>query len=441
MLLTKVSSVFSERRNRLMGGRKADLFVLPAAHHVLRQPDVHFPYRQESNFYYLTGFEEPESICVLMPKVGGGAKFVLFLRERNTERELWDGERYGVDRAKGIFGADETYPITAFDSKLQEYLKDAERVFFKLGYDEAADRRMVAAVEQSRVTFGRSGRGVVTLVDPWEVLGEMRIKKDAEEAQWLKRAGEISGMAHRTLMETVKPGVNEAEIEAQVDFEFRRGGCARIGYGSIVAGGKNACCLHYVSNNENVRDGDLLLVDAGGEYQYYTADITRTFPVGKRFSKEQAIVYDLVLESQKQIIAMVKPGIPYEIMHQRCSEILCDGLIKLGHLKGNRDENIKNGELKRYFPHGTGHLLGMDVHDVGLYKINGKSRVLEPGMVFTVEPGLYYQTYDTQAPEAFRGIGVRIEDNILVTERGCEVMTSAAPKERAEIEALRARAF
>lgn len=441
MLLDTVSPNFKGRRDRLMAERKGDLFLLPAAPHLLRNPDVHYPYRQESNFFYLSGFEEPESVIALQSKPNGGYRFVLFLRERNIERELWDGERYGLDRAKTVFGADETYPIGTFETKLQELLKDSERVFYRLGQDEGFDRKVIAGVERARQSFGRSGRGVATLLDPSEALGEMRIKKDSEEASHLRKAGEISGLAHRTLMETTRPGMNEAEVEARVDYEFKKNGCSRNGYGSIVGGGVNACCLHYVSNNAVLKEGDLLLVDAGGEYAYYTADITRTFPVGKKFTAEQAAVYDLVLSAQKQVIALVKPDVVYETLHARCSEILCEGLIRLGHLQGDRDENLKNGELKRYFPHGTGHLLGMDVHDVGLYKVQGKSRVLEPGMVFTVEPGLYYQTYDSKAPKAFRGIGIRIEDNILVTGSGHEVLTASAPKERAEIEALRARAF
>jgi Xaa-Pro aminopeptidase len=268
----------------------------------------------------------------------------------------------------------------------------------------------------------------------------MRLFKSPEEVEIMRRAAKISAAAHKTVMQHVRPGMNEAEIEALIDYEFRRNGCRRTGYGSIVAGGRNATCLHYVSNNEPLRDGDLLLIDAGGEVDYYTADITRTFPVGRQFSPAQAKVYDLVIQSQLECLAMTKPGVTLPQIHQRACEVLTEGMLSLGLLQGKRDELIKAGAHKRFYPHNTSHYLGMDVHDVGLYRVNAQSeepRKLEAGMVFTIEPGFYVQPGDRDAPSEYANIGIRIEDNVLITSSGCENLTSDAPKLRTEIEALR----
>jgi Xaa-Pro aminopeptidase len=303
---------------------------------------------------------------------------------------------------------------------------------------EGMDRRVLAALETFRRSLGRSGKSMAPIADPNELIGEMRLFKSAEEIETMRRACKITALAHKTAMKEVRPGMKEFEIEALIDYELRRNGCQRVGYGSIVAGGVNAACLHYRANNDVLRDKELLLVDAGGEFDYYTSDITRTFPIGRGFTSGQAKAYDLVLKAQKECIAMSKPGAKLPEIHRRAVDVLTDGMLSLGLLKGNHEELVKNSGYKRFYPHNTGHWLGIDVHDVGLYTRGGEPRQLETGMMFTIEPGFYVQPTDRDAPAEFRNIGIRIEDDILVTATGCEVMTKDAPKERAEIEALKA---
>lgn len=432
MLLTQVPAHFKARREALMNAHPGSVFIFPSSGEQLRNPDVYHPFRQESSFYYLTGFEEPEAWLVLAPE-----KMVLFVRRRDPEMEMWEGERYGTDGAIQVFGATDAYPTEEFDDKILGLIKDAERVYYRVGMNDALDRRVFHALERTRRSQGRAGKSLLSVQDPLEILGEMRLFKTQDEVALLRKACEISAAGHRTAMKEVRPGMNEYEIEALIDYSFRRAGCGRLGYGSIVAGGKNATCLHYRSNNEVLRDGDLLLIDAGGEYGYYTADITRTFPVGRAFTKGQAEIYDLVLKAQKAAIEIARPGTPWPQLHQSAAQVLIEGLLSLGLLKGQPEELFRSGEYRRFYPHGTGHWLGMDVHDVGLYQKKGEFRRLEPGMVFTIEPGLYMQPKDTKVPERLRDIGIRIEDNILITKDGHENLTKDAPKERAEIEALR----
>lgn len=445
-------SFFKARRDALMAraakAHPGAAFIFFGGREKYRNIDVDYAFRQDSNFWYLTGFEEPEAYLVLSPKVGGapGAYVsTLFVRARDVSAEIWTGERYGPDRVPGIFGVDAAYPLSDLDAKLPELLKPAERVFFRVGpgmlHDAESEQKVLNTLEAVRKLTGRSGRGILPLLDPAEFLGELRLFKAPEEIDFQRKACEISAAAHTTLMKTVKPGWNEAEVEALVDYEMRRKGCRRMGYGSIIAGGKNACCLHYRENNEALRDGDVILIDAGGEYEYYTGDITRTWPVGRTFSKPQAVIYDLVLKAQKAVIDICKPGTRYTDMYKVGAEVMAEGLLSLGILKGTVADAISSGQMKRFFPHGMGHWLGMDVHDVGPYQIKGEARLLEPGMCFTVEPGLYFQPFDTAGvPSEYVGVGVRIEDNILITANGHENLTAAAPKERADIEALRAKA-
>lgn len=417
-------------------------FVFPAAREVLRNPDVAFPFRQESNFFYLTGFEEPEAYLVLAPAGGGKYKTALFVRKRDPVMEIWEGERYGIDGAMKVFGVDEAYFHDEFEKKLPELLKSADKVYYRAHMDEAEDRVVFRALEALRRSQGRSGKPLLPIADPNAILGSMRVLKSKEEVEYMKRACQITAAAHKAAISESRPGVNEFEIEAFVDYHFRKQGAQRVGYGSIVAGGKNACCLHYRANNEVLRDGDLLLLDAGAEYNYYTSDITRTFPVGKKFSKQQAAIYDLVLKAQTECIAMAKPGATQAAIHRHASEVLVEGALSLGLMTGKVDEIITSGKVKRFYPHGTGHWLGMDVHDIGLYQMNyganaPEPRKLEAGMMFTIEPGFYIQPDDLDAPAEYRGIGIRIEDDILITSRGCDVMTSGVPKTREEIEALK----
>lgn len=440
MLLSTIPAYFKSRRDRLMANHPGAVFILPSNNEVVRNNDVTHAFRQDSNFYYLSGFDEPESFLVITPPKAAGAqhRLVLFVRKRDAEKEMWEGERYGTEGARKVFGADEAYTIEEFDAKLPELISGCDKVFYRIGADDHIDRRVMGAMESHRRSLGRSGRALAPIADPSEVLGEMRMFKSREEIELLRKACAITGAAHKTLMKEVRPGMNEFEVEALVDYSFRRQGCQRLGYGSIVAGGKNATCLHYRSNNEALRDGSLLLVDAGGEYNYYTSDITRTFPVGKRFSDAQAKAYDLVLKVQKEAVSACKPGATLPGIHKQVCLSLIDGMLSLGLLSGKPDEIFASNAFKRFYPHNTSHWLGLDVHDAGLYLKNGEPRKLEPGMVFTIEPGFYVQPTDAAAPSEYRDIGIRIEDDILITESGNENLTISAPKERAEIEALRA---
>ncbi len=442
MLLTSIPPFFKGRRDSLMKEVEAEgaAFIFPAAREVLRNPDVTFPFRQESNFFYLSGFEEPEAWLVLAPTGSqgkGGYRTALFVRKRDPVMEIWEGERYGTEGALKVFGVDEAYLHDEFEKKLPELLKTAEKVYYRAHLDEAEDRTVLRALEALRRSQGRSGKPLLPIADPNAVLASMRVVKSAEEVEFMKRACAITAAAHKAAMKEARPGVNEFEIEAFIDYQFRKQGAQRVGYGSIVAGGKNACCLHYRANNEVLRDGELLLVDAGAEFNYYTSDITRTYPVGKKFSKAQAAIYDLVLKAQLECIAMAKPGATQAAIHRHASEVLVEGALSLGLMTGKTDEIITSGKVKRFYPHGTGHYLGMDVHDIGLYQMNAEPRKLEAGMMFTIEPGFYIQPDDGDAPAEYRGIGIRIEDDILITAGGCDVMTAAVPKKREEIEALK----
>lgn len=440
MLLTHLPEFFKDRRQALLQAHPGAAFLFPASPEYTRNPDVTFPFRQESGFFYLSGFEEPESFLVLT-SAGGKPRMTLFARERDPDREMWDGERYGLEGAVQIFGADQAYPIHELGRRLPELLKGTERTYYRLGLNEIVDRQVFDAQEAYRRTQGRAGKALNPFFDPNEILGEMRLFKSAGETTLLRRACSITADAHLTLMKQVRPGMNEREVEARVDYEMRRQGCQRNGYGSIVAGGRNAACLHYRANNEDLRDGDLLLVDAGGERDYYTSDITRTFPIGRKFSDAQGKLYDLVLKSQLAAIEMTKPGALLPDLHRRVCEVLIDGMLSLGLMQGKPAEIFMAMGHKRFYPHSTSHWLGMDVHDVGLYTWQGEPRRLEAGMVFTIEPGFYVQPADREAPEAYRGIGIRIEDDVLVTARGCEVLTAGVPKDRHEIESIREAAL
>lgn len=433
MLVNQIPSYFKERRDALTKKHPNSVFIFPSLPEFIRNGDVNYYYRQDTNLYYLSGFPEPESFLVLTAK----GKMVLFVRHRDFEKEMWLGERYGVEGALKIFGADEAFVIDEFDKKLPELFKDADKVFYRLGNSEVNDRRIIAALDSYRRSMGRTGKPILPVHDSNGPLGEFRLFKRKEEVEFLRKSSRATAEAHKAVMTSVRPGMNEAEVEAMIEFEFRKAGCQRVAFGTIIGGGKNAACLHYVSNNEELRDGDLVLVDAGGEFDYYAGDITRTFPVGRKFTPAQAKVYDVVLKSQVAGIEMAKPGVTIPDIHRRVTEVMVDGLIELGLFSGKRDEIISKGEHKRYFPHNTSHWIGMDVHDLGLYLKDENPRPLEPGMCFSIEPGFYVQPNDTLTPKEYRNIGIRIEDDVLITGRGCEVLTAAVPKDRVEIEKLR----
>lgn len=430
--------MYVDRRKALFSKISDGAFLIPSAVEHFRASSVPLDFRQNPNLYYLSGFEEPESFLILLPDSTkkDGYESILFCRPRNATAELWDGERYGIERAKKIFGMDQCFDISELAERLPSIIKAQSKIYYTLGLDEALDRKITTILLQVQSMSGRSGQGLLQIEDPKVAIGEMRLIKSEEEIVLLKKAGAISSHAHIEAMKNTKPGQYEYQVQALIEYHFKDGGCRRPAYNSIVAGGNNATCLHYGSNRDQLVDGQLLLIDAGGEFEYYHADITRTFPIGKKYTQGQREVYEAVLKAQKECIAMIKPGIPYASIHEHASKVLIEELCRLGLLSGDIDHIYDQKAHLTYYPHGTGHFLGMDTHDVGLYSHEGSSKLLEPGMVFTIEPGLYIREDNTDAPEKYRGVGVRIEDDILVTKNGCELL-SQVPKEIEEIESLR----
>ena len=427
------ASVYARRRARLAARLGNGVAIVPTAPECLRNRDAHYPYRYDSYFYYLTGFREPEAVLVL---VGGETpRSMLFCREKNAEREIWDGFRYGPEAARDAFAFDEACSITELDARMPDLLADRPAVQVHLGSDPVWDGRVLGWVNAVR---GRARSGVAApgdLRDVRVLLDEMRLIKDGHEVALMRRAGDISAAAHRLAMQAARPGVAEYAVEAVLQHEFRRCGAQAPAYTPIVAGGVNACVLHYVENNAILADGDLLLIDAGCELDGYASDITRTFPVNGRFSGAQRDVYELVLAAQAAAIAMVKPGAHWNAPHDAAVAVLAQGFIDLKLLGGTLDAVLEQETYKQFYMHRTGHWLGLDVHDAGEYKTGGEWRELQPGMVLTVEPGCYIRP-GPGVPEAFAHIGIRIEDDALVTVGGCEILSAAAPKNVADIEAL-----
>ena len=427
------ASVYARRRARLAARLGNGVAIVPTAPECLRNRDAHYPYRYDSYFYYLTGFREPEAVLVL---VGGETpRSMLFCREKNAEREIWDGFRYGPEAAREAFAFDEACSITELDARMPDLLADRPAVQVHLGSDPVWDGRVLGWVNAVR---GRARSGVAApgdLRDVRVLLDEMRLIKDGHEVALMRRAGDISAAAHRLAMQAARPGVAEYAVEAVLQHEFRRCGAQAPAYTPIVAGGVNACVLHYVENNAILADGDLLLIDAGCELDGYASDITRTFPVNGRFSGAQRDVYELVLAAQAAAIAVVKPGAHWNAPHDAAVAVLAQGFIDLKLLGGTLDAVLEQETYKQFYMHRTGHWLGLDVHDAGEYKTGGEWRELQPGMVLTVEPGCYIRP-GPGVPEAFAHIGIRIEDDALVTVGGCEILSAAAPKNVADIEAL-----
>jgi Xaa-Pro aminopeptidase len=410
------------------------LAILPSAPVAIRSADVEFIYRQDNDFYYLTGFAEPESLAMFAP--GEDESFVLFVRPRDKERETWTGRRAGIDGAMSDYGADKAYVIDEFPRVAARYLEKAERIYYPLGMNERIDSRMLELVKNAAAMRPRVGSGPNALLDPREILHEARLRKSPEELDTMRRAIAISGAAHAAAMRNARGGMMEWEIEALVDYHFRKRGASGPSYPSIIASGPSAATLHYIHNDREMRAGELLLIDAGCEYDFYASDVTRTFPVGARFSPLQRDLYQIVLDSQLRAIDTIRPGVKFDEPHEAALRVLVEGMCHIGLLKGSPEEALKSGSYRRYFMHRTSHWLGMDVHDVGLYRIAGQSRTLEPAMVLTAEPGIYIAPDDDEASEEFQGIGIRIEDDVLVTPDGHEVMTAAIPKSVAEVEAL-----
>ena len=423
----------AERRRTLQQRMQSGIAVIPTAPVHLRNRDSDYLYRFDSYFYYLTGFAEPESVLVLL--AGEEPKSLLFCRQRSPERELWDGFRHGPDGAKEAFGFDEAFPIEALDETLPRLLANRAALYYAPGADAGWDARVMRWLNEVR-SQARSGISAPAEIrDVRAILDEMRLIKDDGEIAVMRRAAAISAAAHERAMRATRPGRNEYEIEAELLYEFRRRGAQFPAYWPIVAGGAQTCVLHYRENNARLADGDLLLIDAGCELDGYASDLTRTFPVGGKFSAAQRSVYELVLAAQSAAIAAVRAGERWEEPHNAAVKVLARGFVDLGLCRGSPESVVESGDYKRFYMHRTGHWLGLDVHDAGEYKSGGDWRRLEPGMTLTVEPGCYIRPADG-VPEPFWNTGVRIEDDVLVTAAGCEVLTAAAPKSVREIEAL-----
>ncbi len=412
------------------------LAIIPAAREVTRNRDVHYPFRQSSDFTYLTGFPEPDAIAVIAPKRKEG-EFMLFCRPRDPEREQWDGARIGVEGATADFGADQAWPLAELDQVMPTLIDGRDPLYFPIGADPAFDGRVLGWVNQVRAKIRAGASAPETFVTVESLLHEQRLRKSPSELKQMRRAIQISAAAHRHLMQICEPGLSESRLESEFLHACASAGARFQAYPPIVGGGRNACVLHYVDNSDMLRDGDLVLIDAGCELGGYASDITRTFPVNGRFSPAQRELYELVLEAQLAAIAKAKPGHLWNEPHDAAVRVLTKGLIHLGILDGKLDKLIEDEAHKPYYMHRTGHWLGMDVHDVGHYKRDGKWRAFEPNMVLTVEPGLYLSNAET-IPEPYRGMGIRIEDDVLITAKGNEILSAGVPKDPDAIEALMA---
>lgn len=430
---------YSDRRNALAARMGSGIAVLSTAPERTRNRDTLYSYRHDSHFYYLSGFTEPEAVVVV---IGGETpRSILFCREKDMEREIWDGFRYGPEAAREQFGFDDAWPIAELDARMVELIANQPVLHYAIGEDNAWDTRIMGWLNAVRAQVRAGKHAPDELMDVRSALDDMRLIKDAHEIDTLRRAGAISARAHARAMRATRPDMFEYQVEAELLHEFRAAGSQAPAYGSIVAGGANACVLHYVSNDCVLRDGDLLLIDAGCELDGYASDITRCYPVNGRFSGPQRDIYQLVLDAQRAALEQVRPGKRFIDYHDAAVKVLTQGMLDLGLLQGSLDAAIEQGSFRQFYMHRTGHWLGMDVHDAGDYKERPSAdewKKLTPGMVLTVEPGCYVRPAEG-VPETFWNIGVRIEDDVLVTHDGHEVYTSAAPKQVADIEALMAR--
>ena len=429
---------FAARRERLArlltraeAGPVAAVFA--SGHEARRNGDVDYEFRQPSTFYYLTGFEEPDAVALLRP--GHAQPYVLFVRPHDPQMAIWVGERAGVEGAVRDFGATVAYPIEELEQRLPELLGGMRTVYFSFGADDRVEKLITTAVAQRRGGGQRGGVAIERVADPFPYVSQMRVIKTAEEIAALRKAISITGDGIDAAMRATRPGMHEYELQAVLEAEYRRRGAPRNGFPSIVAAGANSCTLHYTANNSLVGKDDLVLLDTGAEVDYYGADVSRTYPANGRFTAAQRDVYAIVLEAQRQAIALVRPGVRFMDVHQRALKVLVDGLRHLGGLQGTTAKLTKDGAYQPYFMHGTSHWLGLDVHDVGAYREDGESVVLRPGMVLTVEPGLYIAP-DAKAPRQLRGIGVRIEDDILVTRTGHDNLSGHIPSAIDELEAI-----
>ena len=425
---------FVRRRHELSSAIECGIAVIPTAAETIRNKDAHFPYRFDSYFHYLTGFNEPESVVVVIG--GKPSRSILFCRAKHEEREIWDGFRYGPEEAKTQFNFDDTFAIDEIDKILPQLIENRDAIFTPIGIESNWDNKMMGWLNKTRSRAREGITAPASLIDVREILDEMRLIKDPDELNIMRRAAKISAEAHVNAMLATKPEKYEYEIEAELLYHFKKNGSQFPAYTSIVAGGKNACVLHYIENNAVLNDGDLLLIDAGCELDGYASDITRTFPVSGKFSGPQKIIYELVLDAQQAAMEATSRGNSWQAPHDAATKVLAQGFIDLKLCHGSLDKVLENREYSRYYMHRTGHWLGRDVHDVGNYKDDGQWRSLEPGMVLTIEPGCYIRSAP-DIPEQFWNIGIRIEDDAIVNQdSGCEIITSGVPKTINDIESL-----
>lgn len=425
---------FVRRRHELASAIKSGIAVIPTAAERIRNKDAHFPYRFDSYFHYLTGFNEPEAVVVVIG--GKPSRSILFCRAKHEEREIWDGFRYGPEEAKTQFNFDDTFAIDEIDKILPQLIENKDAIFTPIGIESNWDNKMMGWLNKTRSRAREGITAPASLIDVREILDEMRLIKDPDELDVMRRAAKISAEAHVNAMLATKPEKYEYEIEAELLYHFKKNGSQFPAYTSIVAGGKNACVLHYIENNAVLNDGDLLLIDAGCELDGYASDITRTFPVSGKFSGPQRMIYELVLDAQQAAMEATSRGNSWQAPHDAATKVLAQGFIDLKLCHGSLDKVLENREYSRYYMHRTGHWLGRDVHDVGNYKDDGQWRSLEPGMVLTIEPGCYIRSAP-DIPEQFWNIGIRIEDDAIVNQdSGCEIITSGVPKTINDIESL-----
>jgi Xaa-Pro aminopeptidase len=429
---------FVSRRQQLIEKMPSgSIAIIPAAQMKQRNSDVEYPFRQDSNFYYLTGFNEPDAVLLLMPGRLAGES-VVFCRNRDKLMEIWNGYRAGPEGVVADYAINEAHPIDEIDDVLPTLLNGISRIYYSIGQHDEFDRQIRQWLNSIRSKVRQGAVAPSELVTLDLLLNEMRLIKSDAEKEMMRQAGEISAQGHIKAMQLCKPGMMEYQLEGEILHHFAMNGCRQPAYSTIVGGGANACILHYVENDQVLQDGDLVLIDAGCELDHYAGDITRTFPVNGCFSAEQKAIYQLVLDAQEACIALAKPGVLWDAVHEESIRVLTQGLLDLGLLQGTLENQIDAGGYREFYMHRIGHWLGMDVHDVGDYKVEGEWRPLEPGMVMTVEPGIYIAPDNDQVEARWRGIGIRIEDDVLITEQGCEILTASVPKAIDEIEALMA---
>ena len=427
---------YIKRRKDLMSMmHRNSIAVISAASEKVRSKDTFYPYKQNVNLTYLSGFQEPESVLVLIPGREEG-KVILFCRERDPLREVWDGFRVGPAAAIKKYDLDDAFPISDIDDILPNLIEGKDRLYYAIGKDPDFDKRILDWVNHVKSQRGNGALPPGEFMDLDHFMNEMRLIKNAAETGVIKKAAQISVEAHKRAMTFCQPGIYEYELQAEIEHQFNKSGASGPAYTSIVGGGNNACVLHYIENKDILKDGDLVLIDAGCEYENYAADITRTFPVNGKFSTQQAAIYDIVLEALEQAIEVTQSGAPYNVTNETTIKVITEGLVNLGLLQGEVTDLIASEAHREFYMHGAGHWLGMDVHDVGDYKIDGEWRIYEPGMVVTIEPGIYISEHNMRVEEKWRGIGVRIEDDIMITKTGNKNLTSGVPKSRKAIEEL-----